>query len=362
MPIIFQYGSNCDESRLNDESRLAGRATDLGSAQTVAKFELAFNKRRQGDGSAAADLIKRRSGGRRIWGVLYEVSQSDLQKLADQIEGPSYRAQNIRVEDAKGVLKTAKTFRVRREKRQEGLWTSADYVKHIVKGLRAHDIPEDHVWYVIARAELANQAATHFTCAQTEIPKINELRGLLLSPKYGIRHWQELSFKHEAEWQRAIDIVENRIAERFVSWIDDLIPKKFAGFVTTALDCLLLETLHGFIAGGSTKDTRKAYETVLKNPPFSFSKQLTDAFYEGVRNGIIHDTETRKGWKIRMTPQGQIVETDGSGTYVLNRTMFHGALKSAFSDWITTLRSGNQQRRRNMHQRMEEIIKRHYAI
>ena len=188
------------------------------------------------------------------------------------------------------------------------------------------------------------------------------MRGLLLSPKYSVHHWRELTFADESEWQRGIDIVENRIAERFVRWVDDLVPKKFAGFATTALDCLLLETLYGFITGGSTKDTKKAYKTVLKDRPFLFDEQLANAFYEGIRNGIIHDTETRNGWKIRMTKQPKIVESDGKGTYVLNRTMFHQALKSRFSDWITGLRNGDTTLRANLRKRMDELIAKHFAV
>ena len=258
MPVVFQYGSNCDTDRLNDETRLSGQDKALGRAQTVENFQIAFNKQRQQDGSAAADLIKQKVRGRRIWGVLYDISQGNINNLA-KIEGPSYRAQEIKVEDARGGLKAATTFRVLPKKRKAGLWTAAEYVEHIVKGLRSHGVAEDYVWYVIERAELANRAAVDSGKAETETAKITNLRGLLLSLQYGLQHWKELKFEAEDDWQRAIDIVENRIRGRFVGWVDELIPKRFAGFVTTALDCLLLETLFGFVAGGSTKETRKAY-------------------------------------------------------------------------------------------------------
>jgi hypothetical protein len=83
------------------------------------------------------------------------------------------------------------------------------------------------------------------------------------------------------------------------------------------------------------------------------------AFYENVRNGVIHDTETRKGWLIRMTRQTRIVERDASGNWILDRAMFHGALKMALEDWIAKLRVGNQTARDNMRRRMNEIIDKH---
>jgi hypothetical protein len=79
------------------------------------------------------------------------------------------------------------------------------------------------------------------------------------------------------------------------------------------LDCLLLETLYGFLNGASTHKTSTAYKAILMAPPFCFDEDLATAFYENVRNGIVHDTETRNGWMIRMTPQSRIVERDGSG-------------------------------------------------
>ena len=40
--LIFQYGSNCDEHRLNDKNRLGGVAKDLGRAQTIGQYDIAF--------------------------------------------------------------------------------------------------------------------------------------------------------------------------------------------------------------------------------------------------------------------------------------------------------------------------------
>jgi hypothetical protein len=81
MPLVFQYGSNCDAERLNGPNRLRGDARDLGRALTVEEFDITFNKRHSENGSAAADLIKPRKGRSRIWGVLYEVTKVGFKRL-----------------------------------------------------------------------------------------------------------------------------------------------------------------------------------------------------------------------------------------------------------------------------------------
>src|SRR6266446_899697 len=96
MKLVFQYGSNCDTSEFNSKERLAGRAVDLGPAQTVNTFEIAFNKYSK--------------------------------------------------------IRRAKTFVVRSDRRKKRLFTNAKYVGHIVTGLRSHGVPEEYVQHVIYAA------------------------------------------------------------------------------------------------------------------------------------------------------------------------------------------------------------------
>src|ERR1039457_4257828 len=79
-----------------------------------------------------------------------------------------------------------------------------------------------------------------------------------LSPKYTLDNWNA-AFQGPPAWDKAIDIVQDRIEGRFTRWIDPMLPKEFAGFAIIALDCLLLETLHGFLTGASTYQPRNVY-------------------------------------------------------------------------------------------------------
>ena len=51
---------------------------------------------------------------------------------------------------------------------------------------------------------------------------------LKISPNYDIDYWKTLSFKTESDWQKAIDIFEDRIRGRFFKVIDKF--KKYKNF------------------------------------------------------------------------------------------------------------------------------------
>ena len=173
MPLIFQYGSNADQNQINGENRLKGGALDRGRALTVKEYKIAFNKWSQQRGCAAADMIEG-DGGRRIWGVLYEMSDQDLARLAE-IEGASYEQRDIEVE-GQGETRTAVTFVVRPNRRRRDLWTSAEYVSHIVTGLRSHDVLEEYIEHVITTAIESSRSATDQEAARAAIHLIETLR------------------------------------------------------------------------------------------------------------------------------------------------------------------------------------------
>jgi hypothetical protein len=140
-----------------------------------------------------------------------------------------------------------------------------------------------------------------------------------------------------------------------------LIRKEFAGFAVVALDCLLLETLYGFQEGRSSPG-KEAYEKILMEPPFSLAEDQVMGIYKNIRNGIIHDTETRKGWRIRMDTEALVTRNKDEGGFILNRTMFHKALNEAFEAWVKKLRGGDVAPRESMRCRMDEIIKKHCEL
>lgn len=186
MPLIFQYGSNCDADRLNSKERLNGTVEDRGRAQTVDEYDIAFNKWSTENKRAAADLVKPRNGGRRIWGVVYQDSRAAFKKLKGEIEGPSYRPQRIMVVDAIGATKRVTTFRVKRKSRRTGLYTTEEYVAHIVKGLRAHgveDLDPAYIQHIIDVAVRTNAVATDPQNAERAADESRLIESLRRQPK-----------------------------------------------------------------------------------------------------------------------------------------------------------------------------------
>jgi AIG2 family protein len=185
MPQVFQYGSNCDEARLNAPGRLEGDALCLGRVQTVDEYRIAFDVWSQTNACAASNLVLVGGTGQRSWGVLYEIPadlirgrRTDGRRTLAQIEGIRYEETLIRVRNAVGEEVTVTTFFVRPNERRPGLWTSFDYVQHIVNGLRSHEIPEEYVQRVIDIAIETNNRATETVTEQIRmIETLRELRG-----------------------------------------------------------------------------------------------------------------------------------------------------------------------------------------
>jgi cation transport regulator ChaC len=164
--LLFQYGSNCNDERLNSTDRLDGSAKKPVLAETVDEYELAFDVWSKGNGCAASNLIAAPGTGRHAIGILYEVptdrirgKREDNKKTMSQIEGSSYEERTVKVRTTNGEVLEAVTFLVKKDAQRPGLWTSSAYVKHIVDGLRTHQAPSEYVQQIIDVAIKANQAA-----------------------------------------------------------------------------------------------------------------------------------------------------------------------------------------------------------
>lgn len=163
MTLVFQYGSNCSESEMNSTTRLCGDAKFVDIVETVEDYELAFDVQSSGRGCAASDIVRKPGG--KVWGVLYEVpdyligrqtAKAHKRKSFDQIEGEgtNYQREMIQVRRQNGDIVTALTYTVSNPK--PGLRTNADYVRHIVHGLRSHKVPEEYTMKVKAIAVANN--------------------------------------------------------------------------------------------------------------------------------------------------------------------------------------------------------------
>jgi hypothetical protein len=185
-----------------------------------------------------------------------------------------------------------------------------------------------------------------------------------ISPKYRASDWTALQLRddNKIDWLKAIEIAENRVKIRFVRWIERIENSQFSGFVVIALDCLLIETLVGFITGRPSTGP-EGIDALLTGKLMEGGLQFADdeaaLFRKHVRNGIIHDGETRRGWFIRRGESDGPVLAKKGKSFHLNRNAFHKALTRQLAAWLTKLRAGDETLRNNMKLRMEQIISKH---
>jgi len=232
---------------------------------------------------------------------------------------------------------------------------------------------------------------------------------------FTVAQWQTLnkrlinrdgtSSNDQEAWRCAIEVFERRIRERFLSGIEALetadsksdisvadeapadcstLPQingiVVPGFAIMALCCLLAETLQSFrcktempqksegpclYPNGSCirvsqTTTADAFKEFLRRPAFGGAfadEQIASSFVNGVRNGILHEAETRN-WVIwRSEPENQIVAKEGKG-YALNRGAFYRALKHDFADYLADLRNPKQlDLRARFRKKMNDIAK-----
>lgn len=156
MALVFQYGSNMSVARLNHANRLAGDATSIGIARTIELYELMFTVWSKKNACAAADIVSSKTG-RNIYGVIYDIpdfllsrktAKEHNRKSLDAIEGEGTnyvrRKLNLAKTDGSGLRAIAYVVK----ERKTGLKTSFAYVRHILDGLKEHDIPKEYRQYI----------------------------------------------------------------------------------------------------------------------------------------------------------------------------------------------------------------------
>ncbi len=208
--------------------------------------------------------------------------------------------------------------------------------------------------------------------------------------------WENLSHKlddDESAWLQATSVFERRMKERFFSCIDALVQAdtkpylqagtssndhSIPGFSIMALCCLLIETLQGFREPSTVSSpmgpcefpakpcikpspgTNEQFRKFLRLPAFGGAFKNNDVankFLHGIRNGILHEAETRK-WVIwRSEPHEQIVATEQDG-YALNRTLFYEAVKQEFESYLKELRNpASKELRQRFREQMQKLCK-----
>lgn len=132
--LYFAYGSNMKTEQM---TKRVPSAKVIGRARIVNRH-LVCNKRSK-NGSGKANLVH--SPGDVVWGVLYEMDESDLPKL-DKAEG-GYRRVEVEVLDEQGGPIVAQTYVSK--KLTDDTRAYEGYKNLILNGAREHQLPEKYI-------------------------------------------------------------------------------------------------------------------------------------------------------------------------------------------------------------------------
>jgi hypothetical protein len=120
---------------------------------------------------------------------------------------------------------------------------------------------------------------------------------VMLSSSVSVARYRELEMARQKE--PIARFVEQRFRERYIS------PASCDGahgFSIMANCCLMIEALESFYQGWEDTEykSRQAFESFFKREPrFQVLQPRCGDFYYDVRCGILHQAETKGGWRIR---------------------------------------------------------------
>jgi cation transport regulator ChaC len=189
-----------------------------------------------------------------------------------------------------------------------------------------------------------------------------------LASQFTVGRYQELhdllAQNDPAAWNEVLGAVRRRVSERFLRPMRDLarfdkqeeLPNR-PGFAILALDCLLIDTIQAFREGRvSTCEVSPAhsFKTFLHSPRFSdFRSRDRSDFFHYVRNGILHNGETRKDWKVRIDTLRMLERTATSRT--INRRLFHAGVIREWRDLYHNLQQSDAAARAGFLRRMDSM-------
>jgi len=180
-----------------------------------------------------------------------------------------------------------------------------------------------------------------------------------ISPKYKSEDWKKLNLSgtYIPEWNTGADIIYDRISGRYLTQIDVLEKNlnadiwEFSGFIIMAVDCMVIETLNQFFLG--IKDTNDIYRgknwesfrDFFQRSDFfkeHFNDDKARIFYDHVRNGLLHQSQTKEKTLINFKEDEMIKEVNPDNIsigIIVNRKIFHEALLNEFKSYINNLKT-----------------------
>ena len=135
--------------------------------------------------------------------------------------------------------------------------------------------------------------------------------------------------------QPLADFIRERFDERYFAPVEDSPSKN--GFAMMAIGCAVIETLESFYQG--LADTKRASRKMFRD----FFKRRTglsefasesDWFYDDIRCGILHQSETRSGWHVLR--KGPLLDMSAK---TINATRFLRELRKAVDGYALEIQN-----------------------
>ncbi|MGH8122320.1 MAG: hypothetical protein ACREPT_06065 [Rudaea sp.] len=153
-----------------------------------------------------------------------------------------------------------------------------------------------------------------------------------LSSKVSLRQYIELEKKQD---RNAIaDFIYDRFHERYVAPFES--NEKKNGFIMMASACLMIEALESFWQGwNKSPNSALAFcQFFDRNDRFLPLRGSSQQFYANVRCGILHQGETKSGWRIRR----DLKVLFDPKTFTIDATRFLAALEGCLADYRSMLK------------------------
>lgn len=180
---------------------------------------------------------------------------------------------------------------------------------------------------------------------------------LYISPHYNPEDYTILNLRvdsPEKDWNRAIDIFQDRIYGRFFNAIDILLneTRRFPtdgidfSFSAMALMCLLIETLHQFYNGIDETEWRRHKDAFINFLTGStrfqphFGVREAQLFYSHIRNGIIHQAQTKRNTQLTISST-RMVDIIPRGIRI-DVMLFYTVLRDEVYDYINRLHNPDE--------------------
>jgi|SRR5690554_1138010 len=194
-----------------------------------------------------------------------------------------------------------------------------------------------------------------------------------IAGKLTIRQWKELDKKLNNEeaicWEYAFSFFEERIKTRYLKPIEAILNMKDnigEGFAVVNLQCSLIETIECFVNGWiydkhqkgkhkwySDNDCAKYSEDNVKSKTIfksffenrePFKKMFEENnlegndFYRNVRCGLLHETQTKNGWRIKVSNKDNAKSI--TNDKIIYRENFHRDINNVIENYKSTIVEG----------------------